>query len=186
MNKSKIFASLLIVLCVVGTLSFFVFTLPKSIKPTEPLAQYVTTEYSKYSNFKIWHKDTSIIAVNETQRWFLDFYTWTYNRTSLEVKKYHTDSWIINQTEKGIVFESENASDAIQFAFNHEGGVNFETGNYTLTYTLWLNSGANLDGLGTIFVVSKNFVGNFVVGVPENVTRVYVSNVHIDSTNWNP
>ena len=110
----------------------------------------------------------------------------TYNYTSQNIiSKNRVDYWFINATEERVVFESRNAADAIQYAFNQNSFVSFQYANYTITHTIWINS-KGIDGTGTWFILPSDFESDFAIGIPQNITHATVRNVHLDETRWTP
>jgi hypothetical protein len=183
MNKSKISASLLIIIAIVATLSFFV-VVPKPIQQTE-LPSYIISNTVTTKNMVVWNTN-NVTAVNGTETTWLIFTKLTYNQTSMIVTSQLIDQWRLNYATAKL-YENSSTSESIQWAINnseyYEGKIGFEGGTYNITAPIFLTSGINLDGAGTRFIPSQDFQGSVINAL--NCSRVTIQNLFIDMTNVN-
>lgn len=157
MNRAKVTASILVIICVIGPLSFFAL-LPQNQPENIPkLKSYITSETQVKQSLVVWQLQGLLTIVNDTTTTYLNFYNWTYNQTSQMASSELVDSWQINYITD-IVYNSTNSADAIQWAIDHTTGVIELTPNtYQITnQTLRIEQSVSVNGNNALLNCSGN------------------------------
>ena len=184
-SRAKICATLLLIITVAGTFSFFGYV--STIICSEEPKLTVTYDFSEYTvnRLIVWKMSEELTAINRTSETWCVFYEVCSNSSGNEVQRNIVYVGIINSTNN-LVFGTYSASYVIQWAINNGNIITVDAGNYNITSALNINcSNLSLDAYGSVFRVTSNFTGNFVIEA-RNCSHLSIRGLNIDATGWNP
>lgn len=175
MNRSKVSALALIIICVTSVLSFTFYGSTIKQPETKPsnLLVWNETEIYTHTYLKVWKPFNQVTAVNQTTDTVFAYYTKGFDTETKQIQNLDTQTYIMS-SEASTVYWNASAGDAIQWALNHAGEIIIDSGTYDIDRVLTGYGDTILKGETGTTILSPS---DYFISLPNYTYNFSISNI---------